>query len=69
MQSNCADGYHFNPVMSTTITLDLLTRAVDHGACFVVKKPLNAAAMRNIWQELDLSDADRMERIQQLFQG
>jgi hypothetical protein len=55
--------------MSAEASWSLFSRAVAHGARFVAKKPLQESAMHNIWQYLDLSDADRTERIQHLFQG
>jgi DNA-directed RNA polymerase delta subunit len=55
--------------MSTEATWSLFTRAVVHVARFVSKKFLQDSVMHNIWQYLDLSQADMTERIQHLLQS
>jgi chemotaxis methyl-accepting protein methylase len=58
----------FESVMSTEATWPIMQRGVDLGARFLVKKPLDTIAIRNIWQYLD-QRLQRMEKIKTLFKG
>lgn len=58
----------FGAVMSADMTWHMMKTCVDLGARFLVKKPLDATTVNNLWQHLDLKFA-RMEKIKDLFQG
>ncbi|KAL6607007.1 hypothetical protein ACP70R_042660 [Stipagrostis hirtigluma subsp. patula] len=55
-------------MMSTTTTMDIMKRCVELGARFLVKKPLDAPTIRNLWQHLDLR-ALRMKKMSNLLQA
>ena len=56
------------PVMSVDLTWPTMKRSVELGARFLVKKPLDANTINNIWQHLDLKFY-WWEKIEYLFQG
>ncbi|PVH35125.1 hypothetical protein PAHAL_7G110000 [Panicum hallii] len=55
-------------MMSVDLTWPTVKRSVELGARFLVKKPLDANTINNIWQHLDLKFYWR-EKIEYLFQG
>ncbi|KAL6838609.1 hypothetical protein ACP4OV_031566 [Aristida adscensionis] len=57
-------------MMSTSTPMDLARRCVALGARILVKKPLNAPTISNLWQHLDArSIALRMKQMMNLQQG
>ena len=55
------------PVMSDEITWPTMKRSVELGACFFIKKPLDAEMINDLWQHLHIRN--RREKIEDLFQG
>ncbi|XP_006653287.1 two-component response regulator ORR29-like [Oryza brachyantha] len=54
-------------MMSAETTMPTMTRCVQLGACFLVKKPLTEATVGDLWQHVDLKFL-RMEKIRELLQ-
>ncbi|KAE8801823.1 two-component response regulator orr29 [Hordeum vulgare] len=55
-------------MMSTETTMYTMKRSIELGACFLVKKPLDANTIHSIWQHLDVKVL-RLNRMKHLFQG
>jgi hypothetical protein len=58
----------FGPVMSADTTWPMMKRSVELGARFLIKKPLDANTIDNLWQHLDLK-FQRTDKIKDLFPG
>jgi hypothetical protein len=56
------------PVMSADTTWSTMKRSVELGACFLIKKPLDANTIDNLWQHLDLK-FQWTDNIKDLFPG
>jgi hypothetical protein len=54
--------------MSADTTWPTMKRSVELGARFLIKKPLDANTMNNLWQHLDLK-FQRADKIKALFPG
>ncbi|CAD6264058.1 unnamed protein product [Miscanthus lutarioriparius] len=55
-------------MMSADTTWPTMKRSVELGACFLIKKPLDANTINNLWQHLDLK-FQRTNKIKDLFPG
>jgi hypothetical protein len=55
------------PVMSDEITWPTMKTSVELGARFLIKKPLGAETINDLWQHLDIRN--RREKIEDLFRG
>lgn len=55
-------------MMSADTTWPTMKRSVELGARFLIKKPLDANTMNNLWQHLDLK-FQRADKIKALFPG
>lgn len=54
--------------MSADTTWPTMKRSVELGARFLIKKPLDANTMNNLWQHLD-QKFQRADKIKALFPG